>query len=191
MDGKTSRSSIDGEHLNSGTSRIRERDERRPCPSGAVPFISSRGSGQTRPYVRPLLAALAGTAGHAGSPSAAPRRPDEVHQAARKPPWEGRDTAFPGIRSPPKAGSRKKPGSRGGRLERRQLDGVAEVGEAAHEPPGLDLLGAAVEVVGAEVRVGGAVLEHGVGGGQDRGRDRAHRLPRPAAGTQALVRAWR
>jgi len=28
-----------------------------------------------------------------------------VHQAARKPPWEGRDTAFPGIRSPPKAGS--------------------------------------------------------------------------------------
>src|SRR5689334_25297988 len=34
---------------------------------------------------------------------------------------------------------RKKPGSRGCWLEGRELDGVAEVGEAAHEPPGLDL----------------------------------------------------
>src|SRR3954452_4978507 len=82
---------------------------------------------------------------------------------------------------------RKKPGSRGGWLERRQLDGVAEVGEAAHEPPGLDLRGAAVEVVRAEVRGGGAVLEHVVGSEWDRCRDRVHRLPRPAAGTQAVV----
>src|SRR4051794_41595367 len=70
----------------------------------------------------------------------------------------------------------KKPGSRGSWLERRQLDGVAEVGEAADEPPGLDLLGAAVEVVGAEVRVDGAVLQHVVGRGQDRGRHRTRPL---------------
>src|SRR5689334_16113299 len=37
----------------------------------------------------------------------------------------------------------------GGWLEGRDLDGVAEVGEAADEPPFLDLLGAPVEVVGA------------------------------------------
>src|SRR6476661_8559693 len=83
--------------------------------------------------------------------------------------------------------TRKKPGSRGGWLERRELDGVAEVGEAADEPPGLDLPGTSVEVVGPEVRVDGAVLEHVVGGGQDRGRHRARRLPRPAAGAQAVV----
>src|SRR3954462_536499 len=71
--------------------------------------------------------------------------------------------------------------------DRRQLGGVAEVGEAADEPPGLDLLGAAVEVVGAEVRVDGAVLQHVVGRGQDRGRHRARRLPRPAAAAHAVV----
>src|SRR3954453_22871138 len=36
--------------------------------------------------------------------------------------------------------TRKKPGSRGCWLEGRQLDGVAEVGEAADEPSGLHLL---------------------------------------------------
>ena len=66
------------------------------------------------------------------------------------------------------------------------VDGVAEVGEPADEPPGLGLLGAPIEVVGAEVLVGGAVLEHVVGGGQDRGGDRADRLLRPAAGAQAV-----
>src|SRR4051794_41475376 len=81
----------------------------------------------------------------------------------------------------------KKPGSRGSWLERRELDGVAEVREPADEPSGLDLLGAAVEVVGAEVRVDGAVLEHVVGRGQDRGRHRTDRLLRPAAGAQAVV----
>src|SRR4051794_9133403 len=82
---------------------------------------------------------------------------------------------------------RKKPGSRGGWLEGRELDRVAEVGEPADEPSGLDLPGTPVEVVGPEVRVGGAVLEHVVGGGQDRGRHRAHRPLRPAAGAQAVV----
>src|SRR6187551_1448118 len=82
--------------------------------------------------------------------------------------------------------SRKKPGSRGCRLEGRQLDGVAEVGEAADEPPGLHLLGAAVEVVGAEVPVGRAVLQHVVGCGQDRGRLRTGRFLRPAAAAQAV-----
>src|SRR3954451_13967720 len=88
---------------------------------------------------------------------------------------------------PPYTGPSKKPGSRGYWLEGRQLDRVAEVGEPADEPPGLDLLGAAVEVVGAEVRVDGAVLQHMVGGGQDRGRHRAHRLLRSAAAAQAVV----
>src|ERR1041384_5042829 len=83
--------------------------------------------------------------------------------------------------------TRKKPGSRGSWLGGRELDGVAEVGEAADEPPGLDLPGTPVEVVGVEVRVGGAVLEHVVGRGQDRGRHRADRLPRPAAAAQAVV----
>src|SRR3954464_10886587 len=83
--------------------------------------------------------------------------------------------------------ARKKPGSRGGWLEGRQLDRVAEVGEPADEPPGLHLPGTPVEVVGPEVRVGGAVLQHVVGGGQDRGRDRARRPLRPAAGAQAVV----
>jgi hypothetical protein len=41
-------------------------------------------------------------------------------------------------------------------------------------------------VVGAEVPVGGAVLEHAVGGGEDRGGHRADRLLRPAAGAQAV-----
>src|SRR4051812_30502734 len=41
---------------------------------------------------------------------------------------------------------RKKPGLRGGWLEGRELDRVAEVGEAADEPPGLHLFGAPVEV---------------------------------------------
>src|SRR3954463_7805583 len=51
--------------------------------------------------------------------------------------------------------TRKKRGSRGGGVEGRELDCVAEVGEAAEEPPGLGLSGTSVEVVGAEVRVGG------------------------------------
>src|SRR3982750_2218022 len=80
--------------------------------------------------------------------------------------------------------ARKKPGSRGGWGER---DGVAEVGGPADEPPGLDLPGAPVEVAGAEVPVGGAVLEHVVGRGQDRGGDGAHRLLRAAAGAQAVA----
>src|SRR3954468_9025174 len=80
----------------------------------------------------------------------------------------------------------KKPGRASGG-EGRELDGVAEVGEAADEPPGLHLLGAAVEVVRAEVPVGGAALERVVGRGQDRGRDGTDRLLRPAAGAQAVV----
>src|SRR3954447_19025169 len=111
-------------------------------------------------------------------PRLAPRRrPRHAHQADRVPVnFRDCDT-----------GPRKKPGSRGGWLGGGELDDVAEVGEAADEPPGLHLPGAAVEVVGAEVRVDGAVLQHVVGGGQDRGRHRAHRLPRPAAGAQAVV----
>jgi len=53
--------------------------------------------------------------------------------------------------------TRKKPGSRECWLEGRQFDGVAEVGEAADEPPGLDLLGAAVEVVRPEFAVCGHI----------------------------------
>ena len=61
------------------------------------------------------------------------------------------------------------PGLGGSRLDRRELDGVAEMGEATDEPPGLDLLRTPVEMVRAEVLVGRALLEHVVGGGEDRG----------------------
>src|SRR3954449_5064641 len=100
---------------------------------------------------------------------------------------ESRPVFIPGGSDDLRWATRKKPGSRGCWLEGRQLDGVAEVGEAADEPPGLHLLGAAVEVVGAEVPVGGAVLQHVVGGGQERGRHRARRLLRAATAAQAVV----
>jgi hypothetical protein len=50
----------------------------------------------------------------------------------------------------------------------------------------LDLLGTPTEVVRSEVLVGGTVLEHVVGGGQDRGGDGADRPFRPATAAQAM-----
>src|SRR4051812_39917432 len=70
--------------------------------------------------------------------------------------------------------SRKKPGSRGAWFERRELDGVAEVGEAAEEPPGLDLLGAAVGGGRGGGPGGGAAPLHVGGPGQGRGPGPAH-----------------
>jgi len=49
------------------------------------------------------------------------------------------------------------------------LDGITEIVESRDKASGLDGFGPAVEVIGAEILVEGAVLEHVVGGGQDRG----------------------
>ena len=67
-----------------------------------------------------------------------------------------------------------------------RLDGVAEGGKLLNEARRPVALGAAAEVVGAEVLGKGAVAEHVVGRGQDGGGDGADRLFRAAAGTQAL-----
>src|SRR3712207_1152517 len=67
----------------------------------------------------------------------------------------------------------------------RGLDGVAEVGELLDEARRSVALGTAVEVVGPEVLVEGAVAQHVVGSGQDGRGDGADRLLRAAAGTQA------
>src|SRR4030095_8237673 len=53
-----------------------------------------------------------------------------------------------------------------------QVDGVAELGEAAHEAGGDAALVAAVEVVSAEVAVVGRVAQHVVGGHEQRGGHR-------------------
>src|SRR5206468_399763 len=62
-------------------------------------------------------------------------------------------TTAPACTNPARGTSSKKPGRRSGG-EGRELDGVAEVGEPADEPPSLNFPGTPIEVVGAEVRVG-------------------------------------
>jgi len=64
--------------------------------------------------------------------------------------------------------------------------GEAELGDLAGETIGLHFGRGAAEVVGAEVLVEGAVTEHVVGGGQDRGCDSADRLLGSTPVTQAL-----
>ena len=63
----------------------------------------------------------------------------------------------------------------GSRREGGYLDGLTELLEASDEASGLNGFGSAVEVVGTEIVVEGAVLEHMVGGGQDRGGEGADR----------------
>src|SRR6185312_8308121 len=62
---------------------------------------------------------------------------------------------------------------------------ISEVLKAPDEALCVSDFGAALEVVGAEVLVGGAVLEDVVDGGEDRGGDGADRLLFPAAAAQA------
>jgi hypothetical protein len=49
------------------------------------------------------------------------------------------------------------------------LDGITEIVESRDEASGLSGFGSAVEVIGAEILVEGAVREHVVRRGQDRG----------------------
>ena len=49
------------------------------------------------------------------------------------------------------------------------MDGITEIVESRDKASGLSGFGSAVEVIGAEVLVEGAVREHVVGSGQDRG----------------------
>jgi hypothetical protein len=54
-------------------------------------------------------------------------------------------------------------------LARGYLDGIAEFLQTRDEPARLHGLGPAVEVVGTEIVVESAVIEHVAGGGEDRG----------------------
>ena len=65
------------------------------------------------------------------------------------------------------------------------LDGITELLETSDEAPGPHGFGPAIEVIGTEIVVEGAVLEHVVGGGQDRGGEGADRLFRAVSGGQA------
>src|SRR5712671_4962999 len=72
------------------------------------------------------------------------------------------------------------------RRDRRDLDGKAKVLDAADKAK--DLLGfrTTVEVVGAEVLVQSAVLQHVVRSGENRCSDSADRLLRFSSGSQRL-----
>src|SRR5260221_11679654 len=70
--------------------------------------------------------------------------------------------------------------------ERLELDLVAELGKLSDEPLGSDFDGAVIEVSNAEVLVLGAVLEHVVDGGEQRGGDGADRLLRSASAAQSV-----
>ena len=63
-----------------------------------------------------------------------------------------------------------------GSRHRLQFDGKTEIGETLDEAMGLRLGAAAREVIGAEIFIQRAVLEHVVSGGEDRGGDGADRL---------------
>src|SRR5829696_9119186 len=67
------------------------------------------------------------------------------------------------------------------------LDVAAKVLETCDETPDLGGLGAAVEVIGAEVVIESYVFEYVVDGGEDGGGDRADRLLRTAAAFEAQV----
>jgi hypothetical protein len=57
--------------------------------------------------------------------------------------------------------------SSSGSGERGNFDVVTELGEPSDEAAGLRLLATAVEVLGSEVLVDGAVLQHVIDGGED------------------------
>ena len=63
---------------------------------------------------------------------------------------------------------------------------MTEFVETSDEVPGLNGFGPAVEVVGPEIVVEGAMLEHMVGSGEDRGGAGPDRLFRAVSGVQAL-----
>ena len=65
-------------------------------------------------------------------------------------------------------------------------DGVAKILQTPDKALGLRGLGAAVEVTGAEILVEGAVLEHVIDGGQDRGGERADGFLGAAWGAQTI-----
>jgi hypothetical protein len=71
-------------------------------------------------------------------------------------------------------------------LARGYLDGIAEFLQPRDEPSSLHSFGPAVEVVGTEIVLEGAVFEHVVGGGEDRGGESADRLFGAAPGAQAM-----
>ena len=62
------------------------------------------------------------------------------------------------------------------------MDGVAEILQTCDEAFGLSGFDPVVEVIGAEVVIGLPAAQHVVGGGEDRGGERANRLPGAAAG---------
>jgi hypothetical protein len=66
------------------------------------------------------------------------------------------------------------------------LDGITEIVESRDKASGLRGFGPAVEVIGAEIVVEGAVREHVVGSGQDRGGYGADRFLDASAGAQAV-----
>src|SRR5271167_1130308 len=70
--------------------------------------------------------------------------------------------------------------------DRRDLDGKAEVLDAADKAKDLLAFRTAVEVVGAEVLVQRAVLQHVIGSGENRCSDRADSLLRSSSGSQTL-----
>src|SRR5580693_1984402 len=70
--------------------------------------------------------------------------------------------------------------------DRRDLDGKAKVLDPADKAKDLLGLRTTVEVVGAEVLVQSAVLQHVVGSGENRSSDRADSLLRSSSGSQTL-----
>ena len=71
------------------------------------------------------------------------------------------------------------------------MDSIAEFLQTRDESPGLYDFGSAVEVVGAKIVVEGAVLEHVIGGGEDRGGEGANRLLAPRRARKRWNCAWR
>ena len=65
-----------------------------------------------------------------------------------------------------------------------QLDLEAELGELREQALGLGFGGTAIEVGTAEVAVEGAVLDHVIDGGEERGGDGADGFLRPAPALQ-------
>ena len=71
--------------------------------------------------------------------------------------------------------------------QRCNLDGIAEVLKSGDETFGLSGFGAAIEVVGSEILIAVAVLEHEVDGSEERSGDGADGLILAAPGTNALI----
>jgi hypothetical protein len=66
------------------------------------------------------------------------------------------------------------------------VNGVAEIVEPGKEALGLTGFGLSVEMVGAEIVIEGAVPEHVVGRGEDRGGDSGDRVFGATPGAQAM-----